>query len=889
MAREEKTLTELELQPTASVDRDNDLVMTVDVSDTSMSSYGTSKKVKVEAFIGDTGATGADSTVPGPTGPKGEKGDKGADSTVPGPTGPQGIQGEVGPTGSTGADSTIPGPTGPKGETGEKGADSTVPGPTGSTGADSTVPGPTGPTGSTGADSTVPGPTGATGPTGADSTVPGPTGSTGPTGADSTVPGPTGPTGSTGEDGDIYATTSTTTINLGTVTGQNAITVDSGLAYSAAQSIIIAYDSSNYIEATVVSYTGTTLTYHVTTVYGTGEYSAWDVNLAGAPGPQGEVGPTGPTGPTGADSTVPGPTGPQGPTGADSTVPGPTGPTGPSVWGGIDGEITDQEDLIDLIPTNNNQLENGAGYLTEETDPKWEEEKSNYVTDEALSETILYGNSELIDYSKQPVLMWANGLEVRNTDPESGQTHLIVPSATQPRTITLPDKDGTIAMLDDVETGPTGPTGPTGQDGTIGVDGATGPTGPTGADGVTYEWKGAWATATEYELYDTVESNGSGYICTSAHTSGSSTEPGVGVDWTDRWDLFVEGVSGNSLQVDCSGGTGDTYGALSGSVNSSNKVYTVSLGSYVSGSLRVYLNGQLQTQGTSEDWVETTPASGTFTFATAPTTGDIIIAVYQFTTGSTGNADTLDGEHATAFAPNSEWASGWASAGETWTYASATTFTVSGDVTTKYQKEDKVKLTQTTVKYFVIISVTYSSPNTTITVHPYDSTTSLASATITNPFYSKMNNPQGFPSKPKARACVTSNTGGLTNEQATLIPLATETYDIGANFTNTAGNYKFTVPITGYYSIDGAVTFATTTTDKRYFAMVYVNATETISSFVNCSAANLAVTATVNDLLYLTKGDTVTLYARSDAGNNNAIVLGNALRLTFLVVSFIEA
>ena len=40
----------------------------------------------------------------------------------------------------------------------------------------------------------------------------------------------------------------------------------------------------------------------------------------------------------------------------------------------------------------------------------------------------------------------------------------------------------------------------------------------------------------------------------------------------------------------------------------------ISLGGYVSGSLLVYLNGQLQTQGTSEDWDETTPGSGTFDF-----------------------------------------------------------------------------------------------------------------------------------------------------------------------------------------------------------------------------------------------------------------------------------
>ena len=189
---------------------------------------------------------------------------------------------------------------------------------------------------------------------------------------------------------------------------------------------------------------------------------------------------------------------------------------------------------------------------------------------------------------------------------------------------------------------------------TVGADDTTVPTSlavETLVNSKLFTWQGSWTTATSYALYDAVENDGSSYVCIDAHTSGDEDdEPGVGADWTTYWDLFVEGIGGVSIQTDCSGGTSDTYGVLSGLVNSSNTVYTVSLGSYVSGSLRVYLNGQLQTQGTSEDWVETTPASGTFTFATAPATGDIIIAVYQFTTGSTGNADTLDGLHGASYA-----------------------------------------------------------------------------------------------------------------------------------------------------------------------------------------------------------------------------------------------
>lgn len=89
---------------------------------------------------------------------------------------------------------------------------------------------------------------------------------------------------------------------------------------------------------------------------------------------------------------------------------------------------------------------------------------------------------------------------------------------------------------------------------------------------------------------------------------------------------------------------------------------------------------------------------------------------------------------------------GWTPAGETWTQISETTFRISGDKTGKYQVNDKIKLTQTTVKYFRITGISYSSPNTTVTVDGFGIST-LVSGTITNPYYSKMETPQGFPQR----------------------------------------------------------------------------------------------------------------------------------------------
>lgn len=98
------------------------------------------------------------------------------------------------------------------------------------------------------------------------------------------------------------------------------------------------------------------------------------------------------------------------------------------------------------------------------------------------------------------------------------------------------------------------------------------------------------------------------------------------------------GNSFNDIYIDQAGGTSDTYGVLTGARNGSNTVFTVSQGEYATGTLKVWRNGQLMTQGSSEDFVETTPGSGTFTLAVAPVSTDEITVEYQLVVT---NSDTL--------------------------------------------------------------------------------------------------------------------------------------------------------------------------------------------------------------------------------------------------------
>lgn len=79
----------------------------------------------------------------------------------------------------------------------------------------------------------------------------------------------------------------------------------------------------------------------------------------------------------------------------------------------------------------------------------------------------------------------------------------------------------------------------------------------------------------------------------------------------------------------------------SGLVNGSNAVFTLA-NTPIAGSEQVFRDGQLM-KGGGEDY---TLATATITFVTSPVTGSIILVSYQQSVVTTGNADTLDGQHA---------------------------------------------------------------------------------------------------------------------------------------------------------------------------------------------------------------------------------------------------
>jgi hypothetical protein len=136
-----------------------------------------------------------------------------------------------------------------------------------------------------------------------------------------------------------------------------------------------------------------------------------------------------------------------------------------------------------------------------------------------------------------------------------------------------------------------------------------------------------------------------------APASGGGTTNFLRADGT--WAAPSGGGGGGNTQIyiDQSPDNG-TYGAITGSINGSNTVFTVSQAVYITGSLVVMLDGVLLTQGASQDWTETTPASGTFTLNFAPATGSVLTVWYNktvvvganFTSGTAAPTGGSDGD-----------------------------------------------------------------------------------------------------------------------------------------------------------------------------------------------------------------------------------------------------
>jgi len=132
-----------------------------------------------------------------------------------------------------------------------------------------------------------------------------------------------------------------------------------------------------------------------------------------------------------------------------------------------------------------------------------------------------------------------------------------------------------------------------------------------------------------------------------------------------------------------------------------------------------------------------------------------------------------------------------------------------------------------------------------------------------------------------------STQSNITQASDVLIQLDTELFDVGNDF-NT-GTYLFTTPVNGFYFIHGQLTISSgdITADKRYGIRIYKNGTGGTRLYEHFAHSSLisSLSVAVSGIVELVAGDTISMYARVDPGNNNADIVGTDEN-TYLNIAF---
>lgn len=231
--------------------------------------------------------------------------------------------------------------------------------------------------------------------------------------------------------------------------------------------------------------------------------------------------------------------------------------------------------------------------------------------------------------------------------------------------------------------------------------------------------------------------------------------------------------------------------------------------------------------------------------------------------------------------------SSWIADANTWTYASADsptfTLTVNADVTAFIGVGCRIKLTQTTAKYFIVTAISYSAPNTTITIYGGTDYT-LANAAISSPYYSFMKSPIGFPLDPTKWTVTTTD----SQDKQKTTPTANTWYG-GANAWSTGTNVTIILPIgawkTSYslyqYVLDTSATIATMEVTLSTSNNSESDSTMTCSIGGNGASSTMTVRQTSYASKHITVASKTTYYllGRTESSNIDEInIPGSAVR-----------
>lgn len=190
--------------------------------------------------------------------------------------------------------------------------------------------------------------------------------------------------------------------------------------------------------------------------------------------------------------------------------------------------------------------------------------------------------------------------------------------------------------------------------------------------------------------------------------------------------VYVESITSNTLTISTSGR--GLAGTTAVSHDSGATVTDIVVDENVNGIIDTFLVGH------SDAGVHVIPNN---TAITAKESGGTARDIIKVTSGNILQV----GYNTLPIQTIGKW-DGWNAIGDTWTYASATTITVPAGAATYYAVGDKIKLTQTTAKYFYIVAVA----DELLTVTGGTDYT-VANEAITDIYVSKMASPVGFPAR----------------------------------------------------------------------------------------------------------------------------------------------
>jgi hypothetical protein len=235
--------------------------------------------------------------------------------------------------------------------------------------------------------------------------------------------------------------------------------------------------------------------------------------------------------------------------------------------------------------------------------------------------------------------------------------------------------------------------------------------------------------------------------------------------------------------------------------------------------------------------------------------------------------------------PNRSGQDGWIDALDTWTYVSATTFTIGIDATSYLQPGDKLRWKQGgAYKYGWVKSVTYSAPNSTVTLVGTNLYT-LTNATITDNYYSKVETPVGFPKKSDFHArAYRSAASNISSGAVQKINFDATAFNPGGYFDVTTNN-RYDIKVDGYYQVVVAVALTSCDISQRLISYIRKNGSDeaVIATSVSRGTNNAAITTA---LVKCVAGDYLEGYIFQDSGSTKALDVG--LFASWMTIALID-